>query len=145
MTWFSVCKRFRKFRYSFQSLFLHLLAMNIKCNTLSRIWQRIQCTMFKEKNTKLTRHFGIELFICEEKSLKDNLRVQKNFYMIVYMIFIRSFSVTSNMILNFLNPIRLSRVLLHIYSYKYLFYKCLLMTWNLTKLSIWQSNCHFRN
>ena len=136
MTWFSVCKRFRKFRYSFQSLFLHLLAMNIKCNTLSRIWQRIQCTMFKEKNTKLTRHFGIELFICEEKSLKDNLRVQKNFYMIVYMIFKRSFSVTSNTI---------NRVLLDLYSCKYLFYKCLLMTWNLTKLSIWQSNCHFRN
>ena len=136
MTWFSVCKRFRKFRYSFQSLFLHLLTMNIKCNTLSRIWQRIQCTMFKEKNTKLTRHLGIELFICEEKSLKDNLRVQKNFYMIVYKIFIRSFSVTSNMI---------NRVLLDLYSRKYLFYKCLLMTWSLTKLSIWQSNCHFRN
>ena len=92
--------------------FLHLLAMNIKCNTLSRIWQRIQCTMFKEKNTKLTRHFGIELFICEEKSLKDNLRVQKNFYMIVYMIFKRSFSVTSNMILNNLNPIRLNKCFL---------------------------------
>ena len=83
--------------------FLHLLAMNIKCSTLSRIWQRIQCTMFKEKNTKLTRHLGIELFICEEKSLKDNLRVQKNFYMIVYMIFIRSFRIKSKMISNYLN------------------------------------------
>lgn len=59
-----------KFRYSFHDIFLHLLAMNIKCNTLSRIWQRVQCTMFKEKNTKLTRQLGIDLFISEENFKK---------------------------------------------------------------------------
>ena len=97
--------------------FLHLLAMNIKCSTLSRIWQRIQCTMFKEKNTKLTRHLGIELFICEEKSLKDNLRVQKNFYMIVCMIYKRSFRIKSKMISNYLNRFDYYEIFIHMNIY----------------------------